>query len=274
MKNNQIFSFAANDVGPISRLFIRLTEFTTGQPKLKKIYDNYIKEKRPHELFWNDAVNRLDLKVNIYSKISNPIPKYGKLLIISNHPFGVADGITICSIVANIRKDFKLLTHQVLSKTPAISHQILPIDFSNSKTALLNNIKTKKIAEEYLKNEGIVIIFPNGEISSTNKMNKKAVEHKWKNFASKLALKCKSPVLPMYFEGKNSNAFHLANKIGQTFRYSLMMYELRKKIGKEINIHIGKLIDYKKIKLIGNLNEITNYFHQETYNLDPEKYLS
>ena len=45
MKNNQIFSFAANDVGPISRLFIRLTEFTTGQPKLKKIYDNYIKEK-------------------------------------------------------------------------------------------------------------------------------------------------------------------------------------------------------------------------------------
>ena len=40
MKYNQIFSFAANDVCPLSRLFIRLSELTTGQPKLKKIYDN------------------------------------------------------------------------------------------------------------------------------------------------------------------------------------------------------------------------------------------
>ena len=273
MKNNQIFSFAANDVGPLSRLFIRLSELTTGQPKLKKIYDNYLKEERPAEYFWNDAVTRLDLKINIISKKINPIPKYGKLLIVSNHPFGVADGITICSIVTKVRNDVKLLTHEVLSRTPAISHQILPIDFSKSKNALINNIKTKNLAQRQLENEGVVIIFPNGEISSSKKLNQKVIENKWKNFASKLALKSKAPVLPLYFEGQNSKAFHIANKIGQTFRYSLMMYELRKKMGEEINVHIGSLINNKEIKSIGNLKEITDFLHKETYKLDPENYL-
>ena len=144
MKNEIIFSFAASEVGPLSRAFIKLTELSTGQPKLKKIYDNYVRENRPPEFFWNDAVERLNLKVSIHSKINQPIPSNGRLLIVANHPFGVADGITICSMVTKIRQDLRLLTHKVLSQAPAISHQILPIDFSLSRKALLNNIQTKK----------------------------------------------------------------------------------------------------------------------------------
>ena len=52
-----------------------------------------------------------------------------------------------------------------------------------------------------------------------------------------------------------------------------MMYELRKKIGKEINVHIGNLIDNNEIESIGNLKEITDFLHNETYKLDPENYL-
>ena len=67
MKNEIVFSFAASEVGPLSRAFIKLTELSTGQPKLKRIYDNYVKENRPPELFWHDAVERLNLKVSIHS---------------------------------------------------------------------------------------------------------------------------------------------------------------------------------------------------------------
>ena len=38
MKNEIVFSFAASEVGPLSRAFIKLTELSTGQPKLKRIY--------------------------------------------------------------------------------------------------------------------------------------------------------------------------------------------------------------------------------------------
>ena len=171
------------------RAFIKLTELSTGQPKLKRIYDNYVKENRPPEMFWHDAVERLDLKISIHSKSNQQIPRVGRLLIVANHPFGVADGITICSMVTKIRQDVRLLTHRVLSQAPAISHQILPIDFSLSRNARINNIETKRKAQSHLENEGVVILFPNGEISSTKKLKQKAVDKEWKTFVSKLALK-------------------------------------------------------------------------------------
>ena len=78
----------------------------------------------------------------------------------------------------------------------------------------------------------------------------------------------------MFFEGSNSQLFHIANKIGQTFRYSLMMYELKRKIGDTINLHIGEVIDFNKLKEIGDLKEITKYIRKQTYSLDPSKYLN
>ena len=74
----------------------------------------------------------------------------------------------------------------------------------------------------------------------------------------------------MYFEGQNSYLFHVANKIGQTFRYSLMMYELKRKIGDTINIHIGDIIPFEIIKKIGDLKEITKFLRNKTYSLDPD----
>ena len=63
----------------------------------------------------------------------------------------------------------------------------------------------------------------------------------------------------MFFEGQNSQLFHIANKLGQTLRYSLMMFELKRKIGHTIDLHIGEIISEKKIREIGDLKEITKF---------------
>ena len=76
----------------------------------------------------------------------------------------------------------------------------------------------------------------------------------------------------MFFEGQNSQLFHIANKIGQTFRYSLMMYELKRKIGHTINVHIGDIISCEKLREIGDLKEITKFIRGETYALDSLTY--
>ena len=76
--------------------------------------------------------------------------------------------------------------------------------------------------------------------------------------------------MPIYFEGQNSHLFHVANKMGQTFRYSLMMYELKRKIGHSIKVHIGEVIPFENIKNIGDLKEITKYLRKKTYALDPD----
>ena len=73
----------------------------------------------------------------------------------------------------------------------------------------------------------------------------------------------------MFFEGQHSELFHIANKIGQTFRYSLMMYELKRKIGDTINLHVGEIIPFSKLEEIGDLIQITKLLRYKTYSLDP-----
>ena len=266
------FTFASSEVNVLSQQFIKITEFLTGKLILKKLYDQYILEDNPPENFWNDAIKKLKFNLQANFKDGSFIPKKGRLIIVSNHAFGVADGLSLCSIVSNIRQDYKIITHKVLRQAEAVKDKIIPIDFSLSRAAVLSNINARKQAETVLQNDGVIIIFPSGQIATKENLrfNTKANDGDWKQFVSKLIVKTKSPVLPSYFEGQNSYFYHIANKMGQTFRYSLLMYELTRKIGDTINLHFGKIIPFSEFEKIGNLIEITKYIRNKTYSLDPE----
>ena len=272
MKKHKIaFTFASSEVNKISQNFIKLTELFTGKLTLKKLYDQYIKENNPPEYFWQDAVNKLQLKVNSIFHSDTQIPSKGRLIVVANHAFGVVDGVTICSLISNVRQDYKIITHKVLRQAEAVKEKIIPIDFSQSRDAIFSNINSRKQAENVLLNEGVVVLFPSGQIATKEnfKNNTKVNDGVWKQFTSKLVIKTKSPVLPIYFEGHNSQLFHIANKMGLTFRYSLMMYELKRKIGDTIDLHIGEIIPFSQLNEIGDLIKITQYLRQKTYALDP-----
>ena len=274
--NEIAFTFASSEVNKVGQNFIKFIELCTGKLKLKKLYDQYLEEQNPPENFWHDAVNKLELKLNPNFHKDSFIPKKGRLIVVANHAFGVADGVSICSIISRVRQDYKIITHKVLRQAEAVKDKIIPIDFSQTRESIIENINARKDAEEFLKNDGAIVIFPSGQIATKEnlKIKTKAHDGDWKQFVSKLIVKTKSPVLPMYFEGQNSHLYHVANKLGQTFRYSLLMYELTRKIGDTINLHIGSIIPFSKFEEIGDLKEITKYIRERTYSLDPEKKLS
>ena len=159
-KNNIAFTFATAEVNRIGQLFIMITEFMTGKLKLKKLYDEYLSENRPPELFWDDAVDKLNLTLITNFQAGSYIPKKGRLIVIANHAFGVADGVSICSAISKVRQDYKMVTHKVLRQAEAVKDKILPIDFNENREALLTNINTRKEAEKVLHNEGVLVLFP------------------------------------------------------------------------------------------------------------------
>ena len=265
------FTFATSEVNILSQQFIKIIELLTGKLKLKRLYDQYVLEDNPPENFWNDAVKKLNFKLQTNFKNGSFIPTKGRLIIVANHVFGVADGVSLCAVLSNIRQDYKIITHKVLRQADAVKDKIIPIDFSPNKRAMLANIAARKEAEKFLNREGVIIIFPSGQIATKKnlKLNTKAHDGEWKQFVSRLIIKTKSPVLPSYFEGQNSQLYHIANKMGQTFRYSLLMHELIRKIGDTIYIHFGEVIPYSDFENIGNLIEITQFLRKKTYSLDP-----
>ena len=265
------YTFASAEVNLFSQQFIKIIELFTGKIKLKKLYDQYILENNPPENLWNDAIKKLKFKLQTNYKDGSFIPNNGRLIIVANHAFGVADGVSLCSVISNTRQDYKMITHKVLRQADAVKNKIIPIDFSPNREAMLANIDARNEAERVLQNDGVIVIFPSGQIATKDnlKLKTKAHDGDWKQFVSKLIVKTKSPVIPSYFEGQNSQLYHIANKMGQTFRYSLLMYELTRKIGDTINLHFGKVIPFSELEKIGNLIEITKYIRHKTYSLDP-----
>ena len=68
----------------------------------------------------------MDIKVKNKSKFELDIPSEGPLMVIANHPFGIIDGLILCSLISNKRKDFKIMTHETLKFLPELDHLFFP----------------------------------------------------------------------------------------------------------------------------------------------------
>ena len=150
------FSYASKVEHNIAqRLVIKLIENLTGKRKLEKIYKDYsINNNNPSE-FWTDIVNLMEIKITDNSTKSLSIPESGPLMIIANHPFGIIDGLILCSLISKQRDDFKIMTHETLKFLPQLEKFILPVDFSNDKTnSIKSNLETARKAKQHLLNGG------------------------------------------------------------------------------------------------------------------------
>jgi putative hemolysin len=120
--------------------FIKFVELLTGKLLLKRLYDQYLSEDNPPENFWDDALKKLQINLISHYHCSKKITQNGRLIVVANHAFGVADGVSMCSLISKVRQDYKIITHKVLRQAEAVKEKILPIDFSPTREAIINNI--------------------------------------------------------------------------------------------------------------------------------------
>jgi putative hemolysin len=258
------FSYASNEVDAISRCVIRLIERFTGQPLIRRLYTEYTKLGRPHELFWSDAVSVLQLDIRLNKSPLAALPKTGAHVVIANHPFGVVDGIVLCWMVSQIRSDYKIMTHSVLYQAPEVRNHVIPIDFSETPEATANNLRARKEAERVLAEGGVLIVFPSGGVAVAKSFRGPAVDLEWKTFAAKLVMRSSADVLPVFFNGQNSRLYLLATRLHQTLKMSLLFHEVVDKIGSRITAGLGDIIPNEQIRSIGERRAVTEFLQQAT----------
>ena len=83
--------------------------------------------------------------------------------------------------------------------------------FLNKETKKLN-IDSANKAKEQLINQGVLIIFPSGGVSTAKSLRTDAVDDDWKLFPAKLIHQTKTDILPIYFDGKNGFLFHIFSR--------------------------------------------------------------
>jgi putative hemolysin len=239
-------SYAKPDDPLFRRLFMRAIEDLSGRSRLLPLYRRWRQESvHRRSTMWSDALDMIDTKLEItgpedwHCNVSER-----PLVIIANHPFGIADGLAVLALAERLGRPYRILLNADLMRVPEIEEFGLPIDFSGTRDALATNLKTRAEARRLLSEGATIVIFPGGGVATAERLFGKAEELPWKQFAVRLIQPSGATVLPVYFEGQNSALFHLVSRYSLTLRLSLLVCEFRYKVGSIIKARIGSPVPY------------------------------
>lgn len=262
------FSYATAEDPRFKRFLIRVIERITGQPYLKWLYEDNRDNPIPGESFWDAAIRKLELKIVFNEEYLAKWPKTGPLMVVSNHPYGVLDGVVISHLVSKVRDDFRVLTNSVLYRAEEIREYLLPIDFSETEEALKTNLKSRAEAKAHLLKGGCLVVFPAGGVSTTPTVwHKRAIDTEWKTFTARLITQAKTPVAPVFFAGQNSRLFQVASHISMTLRLSLIFKEVHDRIGSEVHVRVGAPVPFEQLPSMGDRHAFMNDLREMTYAL-------
>jgi putative hemolysin len=241
-------SYATASTPPIRRWLIRTIENVSGRRGLLKVYHRWRAESAGGPRMWRDALDMIGTQVEIDAQPDwqASLPD-GPLIIIANHPFGIADGIAILSLAERIGRPYRCLLNIDFMRLPEVQALGLPIDFNETKQALGTNLKTRNEARRLLKEGVTLVIFPAGGVATAEKPFGRAEELPWKLFTARLVQQSGATVLPVYFEGQNSALFHFISRYSLSLRLALLVLEFRHHIGATIRARIGQPVSWTEI---------------------------
>ena len=208
--------------------------------EIKSLYKVNYKELKQSNNFWKKTLDIL--KINYIAENVDNIPKAGSSIIVANHPFGLLDGLIICSIICDVRKDYKILINDEVSQIDQIKEYLLPIKFSKLTEDIKKNIISKKKAIEHVNSNGILITFPSGEVATSSLIFNEANERRWKPLIGSIINKTNAAIIPVRFFGKNSLFFQTIGFVNNNLRRILFIRELLNKKNQTFKLSIGKKI--------------------------------
>lgn len=195
----------------------------------------------------------------------------GAFIAVANHPFGGLDGLMLIDVIAKIRPDFKVVANKFLTYIKALEESFIPVSprqnrssYNHNATENVNSIKT---ITSQLKEGKPIGIFPAGGVANSKFGSEKGYEQLWQMSSVRIIRSADVPVLPIYFEGRNSKMYYKLNKISYVLSALKTPSELFNKKGKELKVHIGQPILKEELQSYSNLTDLRDFLMQRTLSL-------
>ena len=262
-------SYANTFENPLQRITIQTIELLTARLRILRRIRKFEAQGVPFgQPFWKQALDTMGIKLLTPEEQIARIPKDGPIVVTSNHPHGLVDGMILGELIGQVRTDYKILTRSLLTGVAEIDQFMIPVPFPHEPDALEKNLWMRKQAMDHLKNGGIVAVFPSGSVAASQTMFGPVIEREWNPFTSKMIQRSNAEVLPIFFPGSNSRLYQIANQISATLRQGLLLYEIAHAFNKPQSPVIGHVISRDKIsKWSDNPRGFMSWLREETLRL-------
>ena len=214
--------------------------------------------------FVRSMLQNLDISYNINNSDLERIPTTGAALVVANHPFGILEGLILVDLLERVRTDYRIVANSMLATTPALRQKVFFVNpFDNASKQ--ENGRSLRASLEWLRDGGLLVMFPAGEVSHLNWGETPVADPKWNSASARLALKIGCPTLPLFFRGANSMPFQMLGTIHPRLRTLNLARELVKKRNHSIDVRVGSPISASVLKTYPDAESATDYLRARTY---------
>ena len=198
------------------------------------------------------------------------IPRTGPTVVTANHPFGILEGAVLAWLLGRIRSDVRFLANGILTAVPEVRGMVIAVDPISGRSARRSNGSGLRRAFEHLREGGLLVVFPAGEVSHFRWQDRAVTDGDWNPVAARLVRiaserGCRVSVVPAFVQGANGAFFQIAGLAHPAFRTALLGRELLNKRGRRVEIRVGAAIAADKLLAIPTEREQADYLRWRTY---------
>lgn len=183
------------------------------------------------------------------------VPREGRLVVVCNHPTGIADGIAVHDELKAIRPDLRFYANSDAHRVaPRLGEVLIPVEWVEAKRTRERTRLTLQLTREALEAERCLVIFPAGRLAR-RQADGLLADPPWAPSAVSIARKYAAPIVPIHVAGPWSTLFHLFNRFSPELRDMTLFHELLNKRGRAFSLTVGQTIPPEA--LAGEPGEVT-----------------
>jgi putative hemolysin len=221
--------------------FVRWLEKVIKQKEMNDILDKYLHCEGVD--FHRAIVKEYNLTLD--AEGLDNLPEKRKCFFVSNHPFGVIDGLILTKTVLEKYGDLRAIGNESFQYVQNLRPYLALVNpYGMSPRKYVAEL------EKVYRSDMAITHFPGGHVSRRHKG--RTLDRAWqKSFISR-AIACQRDVVPFYFHGGNSNLFYNIHHIRMIFgiklniELALLPREMFLKQNQTVRFKIGKPIPWQR----------------------------
>ncbi len=164
------------------------------------------------------------------------VPRSGPLLVVANHPHGMADGLVAMDFLLRTRPDALVVGNRFLGRIAGIRPWLIEVNPFEPGSGDAANLEGVRRIISHLRAGGCVLAFPSGEVAAASWRRREVREARWSAGMVRIARKTGATVLPLHLSGANSRLFQGAGLVHPALRTPLLIREFMRPKDRQVRV--------------------------------------